>query len=69
VLDYPWKQDKQMDRATAEMTQPQSITDMRKFLKSRAAKRKLGRNDPCHCGSGIKYKKCHLPKDEGRGPS
>lgn len=19
---------------------------------------KLGRNDPCHCGSGIKYKKC-----------
>jgi hypothetical protein len=21
--------------------------------------KKLGRNDPCHCGSGIKYKKCH----------
>ncbi|QOJ30933.1 MAG: SEC-C domain-containing protein [Gammaproteobacteria bacterium] len=20
---------------------------------------KLGRNDPCHCGSGKKYKKCH----------
>jgi SEC-C motif-containing protein len=20
---------------------------------------KLGRNDPCHCGSGQKYKKCH----------
>ena len=20
---------------------------------------KLGRNDPCHCGSGLKYKKCH----------
>jgi len=20
---------------------------------------KLGRNDPCYCGSGIKYKKCH----------
>lgn len=20
---------------------------------------KLGRNDPCHCGSGRKYKKCH----------
>jgi hypothetical protein len=19
---------------------------------------KLGRNDPCHCGSGLKYKKC-----------
>jgi hypothetical protein len=25
---------------------------------------KLGRNDPCHCGSGQKYKKCHLPKDD-----
>ena len=24
---------------------------------------KIGRNDPCHCGSGEKYKKCHLPKD------
>lgn len=20
---------------------------------------KIGRNDPCYCGSGIKYKKCH----------
>jgi hypothetical protein len=25
---------------------------------------KLGRNDPCHCGSGRKYKKCCLPLDE-----
>jgi len=24
----------------------------------------LGRNEPCHCGSGKKYKKCHLAKDE-----
>lgn len=24
----------------------------------------LGRNDDCHCGSGKKYKKCHLEKDE-----
>jgi SEC-C motif len=23
----------------------------------------LGRNEPCWCGSGKKYKKCHLPKD------
>lgn len=20
---------------------------------------KIGRNDPCHCGSGKKFKKCH----------
>jgi len=24
----------------------------------------LGRNDPCHCGSGKKYKQCCLGKDE-----
>ena len=24
-------------------------------------KKKIGRNDPCHCGSGKKYKKCHYP--------
>ena len=26
---------------------------------------KPGRNDPCPCGSGNKYKKCCLPKQEG----
>jgi len=25
---------------------------------------KLGRNDPCWCGSGKKYKRCHLEEDE-----
>jgi SEC-C motif len=25
---------------------------------------KPGRNDPCHCGSDKKYKKCHLAQDE-----
>jgi hypothetical protein len=28
---------------------------------------KLGRNDPCWCGSGKKFKKCHLGKDGGSG--
>jgi tetratricopeptide (TPR) repeat protein len=28
---------------------------------------KPGRNDPCHCGSGNKYKKCCLAKDEAAG--
>jgi len=30
------------------------------------AGRKVGRNDPCPCGSGRKYKKCHLPIDEAK---
>ena len=28
---------------------------------------RVGRNDPCWCGSGRKYKKCHMPIDEGVG--
>jgi hypothetical protein len=28
---------------------------------------KVGRNDPCSCGSGKKYKKCCLEKDEAAG--
>ena len=30
------------------------------------AEPKLGRNELCWCGSGKKYKKCHLDADEGR---
>lgn len=25
---------------------------------------KPGRNDPCYCGSGLKYKKCHMKADQ-----
>jgi hypothetical protein len=28
-----------------------------------ATERKPGRNEPCHCGSGRKYKQCCLEKD------
>ena len=27
------------------------------------ASRELGRNEPCWCGSGQKYKRCHLRED------
>jgi preprotein translocase subunit SecA len=30
----------------------------------RAQLPKLGRNDPCHCGSGKKYKNCHMKDDQ-----
>lgn len=29
---------------------------------------KLGPNDPCHCGSGKKYKKCHMSADKAGEP-
>jgi len=28
----------------------------------RRAEPKIGRNDPCPCGSGKKYKKCCMPR-------
>ncbi len=32
-----------------------------------ADKKKLGRNDPCACGSGKKYKQCCEARDANRG--
>jgi hypothetical protein len=34
------------------------------FLENSFQKHKIGKNDPCPCGSGKKYKKCHLHADE-----
>jgi methionyl aminopeptidase len=33
------------------------------LIKEKDATVKVGRNDPCHCGSGLKYKKCCLGKE------
>ena len=35
-----------------------------KFTKGKRKKKKIGRNDPCPCGSGKKYKKCCLGKEK-----
>ena len=35
-------------------------TDPREWLKTLRSRRKFGRNAPCPCGSGRKYKDCHL---------
>ncbi len=35
----------------------------------RSTQRELGRNDPCWCGSGKKYKHCHWAADHGVGPA
>jgi hypothetical protein len=32
-------------------------------LKGKPAPAKIGRNDPCYCGSGKKYKQCHMAAD------
>ncbi|MBN1563106.1 MAG: SEC-C domain-containing protein [Anaerolineae bacterium] len=35
-------------------------------MKPIIAPKRPGRNDPCWCGSGKKYKKCHLREDQER---
>jgi len=36
----------------------------RKPVTVRRTSAKVGRNDPCPCGSGKKYKKCHMLEDK-----
>ncbi len=50
-------------RIQVQPGQPQEkVSDMAAKKVSKVSdSKKLGRNDPCHCGSGKKYKKCHYP--------
>jgi uncharacterized protein YecA (UPF0149 family) len=57
TLDFPWEQSDEMDRLTANM---KPASHVRNLLPQPLQASKLGRNDPCHCGSGRKYKKCCL---------
>lgn len=41
---------------------PQKLSLGEKYAKARSMKNKPGRNDRCPCGSGKKYKACHLLK-------
>jgi SWIM/SEC-C metal-binding protein len=44
-----------------EPDKPEDITDLEGLLnppKPMTAEKKVGRNEPCPCGSGKKYKKC-----------
>jgi len=45
-LEFPWKHDATMEQHTSAL-QNEKVP-------------KVGRNDPCPCGSGKKYKKCHM---------
>lgn len=57
-LDFPWQQNEAMDALTKTMGKPGKLTALLK--QAAKAKVKVGRNDPCPCGSGKKYKKCCL---------
>ncbi|WP_443020078.1 SEC-C metal-binding domain-containing protein [Sphingobium sp. Cam5-1] len=49
-VEFPWARDEEFERQGERLGINLSL--------ERPAK--LGRNDPCYCGSGKKYKKCHL---------
>lgn len=61
MADYPWVRDVAMDAAVAKMPAPKTMRAVNKFIKG-SKSRKIGRNHPCPCGSGLKYKRCHLLK-------
>ena len=44
-----------------EPDKPEDVSDVDRLLNPsvpKIAEKKIGRNDPCPCGSGKKYKKC-----------
>ena len=55
-----------MSRGTEAAAQRGGETEDGKGVTVRRDGKKVGRNDPCPCGSGKKYKKCCLEKEEAR---
>lgn len=51
----------QVQPAPLPVSVPQDLKKSPSHLSSGNSDKKLGRNDPCWCGSGKKYKKCHYP--------
>ena len=60
TLDFPWEPSEEMDRLTANMKPVARVRDALPQYSQGVSRIKLGRNEPCHCGSGRKYKKCCL---------
>ena len=54
-LAHRWIKSGDLDRATRGMKLLPDISN------KSSGRKKVGRNDPCPCGSGLKYKRCHLP--------
>lgn len=56
----PFAQTQKNDSPKQEQ-QPENTQEGFRIIAPGASRKKLGRNDPCWCGSGKKYKKCHYP--------
>jgi preprotein translocase subunit SecA len=53
----------QAQRTSAAPQQPARVSAPPKVETVKRDKPKVGRNDPCWCGSGKKYKNCHMKTD------
>lgn len=60
TLDFPWEPSKELDQLTADMKPASQVGDVLPQYLKEARRIKVGRNDPCPCGSGLKHKKCCL---------
>lgn len=60
TLSFPWEPSKELDQLTADMKPASPVRDVLPQYVKEASRMKVGRNDPCPCGSGLKYKKCCL---------
>jgi preprotein translocase subunit SecA len=56
----------QVRRAPVRAVRPATTGEAEPAAQTVRNTRKLGRNDPCWCGSGKKYKNCHLREDEAK---
>jgi uncharacterized protein YchJ len=54
--EFEWEENAELEEASRSLSSDLGI----QFVDGKPYKRKVGRNDPCPCGSGKKYKKCHL---------
>lgn len=60
MLKFDYEPSEVMDRQLAAMPQAPTLLGGRIHDFSGLPKKKVGRNDPCPCGSGAKFKKCCL---------
>ena len=54
--EFEWEENAELEEASRSLSSDLGI----QFVDGKPRKRKVGRNDPCPCGSGKKFKKCHL---------
>ena len=59
-LEFAYEPSEIMDRRLAAMPHAPTVMDGKIHDFSGLAKKKIGRNDPCPCGSGKKFKRCCL---------